>query len=90
MNTINDSYTTFSIIDGKISGLVKPIAGYTDLIIYAGNSGNTHGNKVTLNHMKLEKGSVATDWCPNPAEILTQSDYAKIKAAIVALGGALS
>ena len=39
---------------------------------------------------KLEKGSVATDWCPNPAEILTQSDYAKIKAAIVALGGSLS
>ena len=39
---------------------------------------------------KLEKGSVATDWCPNPTEILTQSDYAKIKAAIVALGGSLS
>ncbi|WP_353726317.1 collagen-like protein [Lactiplantibacillus plantarum] len=39
---------------------------------------------------KLEKGSVATDWCLNPAEILTQSDYAKIKAAIVALGGSLS
>ncbi|WP_102115822.1 hypothetical protein [Lactiplantibacillus plantarum] len=36
---------------------------------------------------KLEKGSVATDWCLNPTEILTQSDYAKIKAAIVALGG---
>ncbi|MDN7033863.1 collagen-like protein [Lactiplantibacillus plantarum] len=44
----------------------------------------------TLSHLKLEKGSVATDWCPNPSEILTQSDYAKIKAAIVALGGALS
>ncbi|ARK33973.1 collagen-like triple helix repeat-containing protein [Lactiplantibacillus plantarum] len=39
---------------------------------------------------KLEIGSYATDWCPNPSEILTQSDYAKIKAAIVALGGALS
>ena len=39
---------------------------------------------------KLEKGSVATDWCPNSSEILTQSDYAKIKAAIVALGGSLS
>ena len=38
---------------------------------------------------KLEKGSVATDWCPNPSEILTQSDYAKIQAAIVALGGSL-
>ena len=23
---------------------------------------------------KLEKGSVATDWCPNPAEIMTQAD----------------
>ncbi|WP_251897714.1 collagen-like protein [Lactiplantibacillus paraplantarum] len=39
---------------------------------------------------KLEKGSVATDWCPNPSDILTQSDYAKIKAAIVSLGGHLS
>lgn len=39
---------------------------------------------------KLEKGSVATPWCPNPSEILTQSDYAKIQAAIVALGGSLS
>ncbi|KRM08826.1 hypothetical protein ABTQ33_12965 (plasmid) [Paucilactobacillus suebicus] len=41
-------------------------------------------------NMKLEKGSVATDWCPNPSEILTQADYAKIQAAIVALGGSLS
>ncbi|AVW07272.1 hypothetical protein DA076_05855 [Lactiplantibacillus plantarum] len=39
---------------------------------------------------KLEKGSVATDWCPNPSEILTQSDYAKLQAAIVSLGGHLS
>ncbi len=39
---------------------------------------------------KLEKGSVATDWSPNPTEILTQADYAKIQAAIVALGGSLS
>lgn len=69
-NTINDSYTTFSIVDGKISGLVNPTDGYTELIIYAGNSGNTHGNKVTFHHMKLEKGSVATDWCPNPADVL--------------------
>ena len=38
---------------------------------------------------KLEKGNVATDWCPNPSEILTQADYAKLQAAIVALGGSL-
>ncbi|MFX0552949.1 collagen-like protein [Lactiplantibacillus plantarum] len=47
-------------------------------------------SSVSYGEAKLEKGSVATDWCPNPSEILTQSDYAKIKAAIVALGGALS
>lgn len=47
-------------------------------------------NTSNLPNMKLEKGSVATDWCPNPSEILTQADYAKIKAAIVALGGSLS
>ncbi|MDY8146958.1 collagen-like protein, partial [Lactiplantibacillus plantarum] len=44
----------------------------------------------TITHASLQIGSVAYDWCPNPAEILTQSDYAKIKAAIVALGGSLS
>lgn len=38
---------------------------------------------------KFEQGSVATAWCPNPSEILTQADYAKIQAAIVALGGSL-
>ncbi|MCG0554890.1 phage head spike fiber domain-containing protein [Lactiplantibacillus plantarum] len=51
---------------------------------------NKDGITIYVAGYKLEKGSVATDWCPNPSEILTQSDYAKIKAAIVALGGALS
>ncbi|PRO92641.1 hypothetical protein C6Y13_01200 [Lactiplantibacillus pentosus] len=45
---------------------------------------------VYIKFVKLELGSQATDWSPNPSEILTQSDYAKIKAAIVALGGSLS
>lgn len=45
---------------------------------------------VTISNMKLELGSQATDWSPNPTEVLTQSDYAKIQAAIVALGGSLS
>ncbi|MGH1585630.1 collagen-like protein [Lactiplantibacillus plantarum] len=58
--------------------------------IYPSVCSNKDGIKIDVAGYKLEKGSVATDWCPNPAEILTQSDYAKIKAAIVALGGSLS
>lgn len=77
-STIDDSYTTFFIVDGKVSGLVKPTDGYTDLIIYAGIKGNTHGNKVTLHHMKLEKGSLATDWCPNPADNASVTALSKL------------
>lgn len=50
-----------------------------------------HKNPIMhVEKVKLEKGSKATDWCPNPSEIMTQADYARIKAAIVALGGSLS
>lgn len=41
------------------------------------------------NNFKIEKGSYATDFSLNPTEILTRSDYAKIQAAILALGGNL-
>lgn len=53
-------------------------------------SSTKDGPTIYVAGYKLEKGSVATPWCPNPAEILTQADYAKIQAAIVALGGSLS
>ncbi|MCG0605587.1 collagen-like protein [Lactiplantibacillus plantarum] len=52
--------------------------------IYANNS-----TLLKVKNIKIEKGPVATDWCLNPTEILTQSDYAKLQAAIVALGGSL-
>lgn len=52
--------------------------------------GNSDDFTCTVKEEKLELGSHATPWCPNPSEILTQGDYAKIKAAIVALGGSLS
>lgn len=77
--------------------------GYSTITNYNMASRNTMGNisirdytdnvetdGVQYKELKSEKGSAATDWSPNPTEILTQADYAKIKAAIVALGGALS
>ncbi|KAB1956141.1 collagen-like protein [Lactiplantibacillus plantarum] len=64
--------------------------GATGIYISLQNDDYTAGGLFRFKYMKLEKGSKATDWCPNPAEVLTESDYAKIKAAIVALGGSLS
>lgn len=61
----------------------------TNFNIGCGYGFSTSGS-VYIGHVKLEKGIVAHDWSPAPEEILTQSDYAKIKAAIVALGGSLS
>ncbi|WP_412936646.1 collagen-like protein [Lactiplantibacillus plantarum] len=49
---------------------------------------NVTGN-ITISQVLVTTNNVATDWSPNPAEVLTQSDYAKIKAAIVSLGGHL-
>lgn len=72
--------TTPSILLGNTIGNIT-IRAYTENVAISG---------VQYKKLKLEKGRVATDWCPNPSEILTQADYAKIKAAIVALGGSLS
>lgn len=51
---------------------------------------NNNTNTLQIAGIKVEKGSVATDWCPNPTEILIQSDYARIQATIGALGGKLA
>ena len=64
--------------------------GATGVYFSLQNYDYTAGSLFRFKNMKLEKGSVATDWCPNPSEILTQSDYAKLKAAILSLGGSLS
>lgn len=50
---------------------------------------NITGGTVSYQGFMIEEGKVAHPWSPNPSEILTQSDYAKIQAAIVALGGSL-
>ncbi|SPD92237.1 hypothetical protein [Lactiplantibacillus plantarum] len=63
--------------------------GATGIYFGLQNYNYTTGSLFRFKNMKLEKGSKSTDWCPNPSEILTKSDYAKIQAAIVALGGSL-
>lgn len=87
------NYLGYQNITSATQTLSKPNVAYIRFSIHFTDEGGTYNNLSDWldNHRyKLEKGSVVTDWCPNPSEILTQSDYAKIKAAIVALGGALS
>ncbi|MCB4211206.1 collagen-like protein [Lactiplantibacillus plantarum] len=95
MGTYDGNKTFISRITGQKSSATSDGVAFQKWTIeipentkYVRVSFVTYGDKNA--RFKFEKGSLATDWCPNPAEILTQSDYAKIKAAIVALGGSLS
>lgn len=87
------NYLGYQTITSATQTLNNSNAAYIRFSINFTDEGGTSGKLTDWldNHRcKLEKGSHATDWSANPAEILTQSDYAKIKAAIVALGGSLS
>ncbi|MCG0572779.1 hypothetical protein [Lactiplantibacillus plantarum] len=103
-NFANTTFNEFQVENS--SNIVRSInwsSTYSRWVV-TGNTASGHGNAASLyfniksgdtidiwvKKWKIEKGSVATDWCPNPSEILTQSDYAKIKAAILSLGGHLS
>lgn len=87
------NYLGYQLITTATQTLSKSNVAYIRFSINFVNEGGTVGGLsdwLSSHRYKLEKGSVATDWCPNPSEVMTQADYAKIKAAIVALGGSLS
>lgn len=73
--TVNPEYTWLTITNSwqRVSATtVATSNGYVRPRIERTPS-NT--NTLQIAGIKVEKGSVATDWCPNPSEILTQSDY---------------
>lgn len=91
--TLDNSESKFSyIVSSSTTGTTGTTFTWRQPSAYASIRVNAYHKEsdMEVDHIKIEKGSKATDWCPNPSEILTQSDYDKIKAAIVALGGALS
>ena len=68
-------YPNNSSGSGRISSTFVVPKNITS-IEYASGWVNFSGSGTgTVSHLKLEKGSLSTDWCPNPSEILTQSDY---------------
>lgn len=86
------NFLGYQKITSATQTLSKSNVAYIKFSINFVQEGGTAGELsdwLSSHRYKLEKGSVATDWCPNPSEILTQADYAKIQAAIVALGGSL-
>lgn len=45
--------------------------------------------KAAARKHKLQKGSYATYWTPNPSEIVTKDQYNKLVNAITSLGGSI-
>ena len=54
------------------------------LLLYAGHAGIVPGVNVTTtyHHPKLEKGSLATDWCPNPADNATVTAFSQLSQTV--------
>ncbi|MFV0979750.1 phage tail protein [Latilactobacillus sakei] len=67
---------------GRISStfvVPKNITGIGEGFGYIQFSGSGTG---TLSHLKLEKGSLATDWCPNPADNASVTALSKISQTV--------
>ena len=80
---INCGGTNFTIIDGRIEGVIKPNSNYaiaTKVLFYAGVAGSTAGNKVKFSNVKMEKGNKATDWTPAPEDVNTSISNAQTSA----------
>lgn len=52
------------------------------VLIYAGKAGSTGGNTIEINDLKVERGSIATQWSPAPQDLVLKSDLDALKAEI--------
>ena len=52
------------------------------VLIYAGKAGSTGGNTIEINDLKVERGTVATQWSPAPQDLVLRSDLDALKAEI--------
>lgn len=52
------------------------------LLIYSGELGKTLGNSLNANYVKLEKGTVATPWCPPYADYATSNDITTLQSTL--------
>ena len=55
------------------------------LLIYSGKAGSTAGNTIHVQDVKLERGSVATQWSPAPEDLILRSEFDDLKAKVESL-----
>lgn len=55
------------------------------LLIYSGTAGKTAGNTIHVKDLKLERGSIATDWSPAPEDLVLKSEFDSLKAKVDSL-----
>ena len=55
------------------------------LVIYSGKRGSTAGNTIHVQNIKLERGSVATQWSPAPEDLVLKSEFDSLKEKVDSL-----
>lgn len=76
----NKNYLGYQLITSPTQTLSKPNVAYIRFSINFTDEGSTNSNLsdwLSSHRYKLEKGSVATDWCPNPEDKVNVSDMRK-------------
>ncbi|KFN92183.1 hypothetical protein TMU3MR103_0644 [Tetragenococcus muriaticus 3MR10-3] len=86
-NGISLGHSLMKISDNEFSKTFTLPKALHKIYIYAGESGETRGNGVVYTDVKLQTGSLAAPWNPNPSEIVTQDQYNKLVNAVINLGG---
>lgn len=55
------------------------------LLIYAGVAGRTGGNTIHIQNVKVERGSIATQWSPAPEDLVLKSEFDSLKEKVDSL-----
>ena len=81
VSTTYTGWVHLTVNNGRIEGKLTVNASgnnKTDavLLIYSGKAGTTAGSVVTISNLKLERGTVATDWTPAPED--TEAEIAQV------------
>lgn len=85
--TSKDIYNgTFAIGNERQSITITTSASPTDnygILLYAGVGGETGGNSLEFNNVKVERGTKATDWTPAPEDI--DKEFDSVRGDIVSV-----